>query len=160
MVYAQIRIRPGNWDAQTLLGFWDTNGSCNLGQTTWLCESQQQKKKKKKKKKRTYRIVDFAVPADHRIKLKEIEKRDKNLNLARKLKKLWNMKVNMKDTNCNWCTRYSHQRIGTGTGALEIRGWVESTQTTALFRSARILRRVLESWADLLSLKLLWEAIC
>ena len=22
------------------------------------------------------------------------------------------------DTNCNWCTRYSHQRIGKGTGGL------------------------------------------
>ena len=22
------------------------------------------------------------------------------------------------DTNCNWCTQYSHQRIGTGTGRL------------------------------------------
>ena len=42
------------------------------------------------KKKRTCKIVDFAVPADHRIKLKECEKKDKN---ARELKKLWNMKV-------------------------------------------------------------------
>ena len=31
--------------------------------------------------------MDFAVPADHRIKLKESEK-DKYLDLARKLKKL------------------------------------------------------------------------
>ena len=38
-------------------------------------------------------MVDFAVSADHRIKLKECEKRDKYLNLARELKKLWNMKV-------------------------------------------------------------------
>ena len=45
---------------------------------------------KKKKKERTCRIVDFAVLADHRVKLKESEK-DKDL--ARKLKKLWNMKV-------------------------------------------------------------------
>ena len=37
--------------------------------------------------------MDFAVPADHRIKLKEWEKKDKYLNLARDLKKLWNMKV-------------------------------------------------------------------
>ena len=41
------------------------------------------------KKKRTCKIVDFAVPADHRIKLKECEKKDKYLNLARELKKLW-----------------------------------------------------------------------
>ena len=37
--------------------------------------------------------MDFAVSADHRIKLKESEKKDKYLELARKLKKLWNMKV-------------------------------------------------------------------
>ena len=46
-----------------------------------------------KKKKRTCKIVDFAVPADKRIKLKECEKKDNNLDLARELKKLWNMKV-------------------------------------------------------------------
>ena len=45
------------------------------------------------KKKRTCKIVDFAVPADHRVKLKECEKTDKYLDLDRELKKLWNMKV-------------------------------------------------------------------
>ena len=39
------------------------------------------------------KIVDFTVPTDHRIKLKESEKKDKYLDLARELKKLWNMKV-------------------------------------------------------------------
>ena len=42
---------------------------------------------------RTCKIVDFAVSADHRIKLKEYEKKDKYLDLARELKKLWNMQV-------------------------------------------------------------------
>ncbi len=45
------------------------------------------------KKKRTCKIVDFAVPVDHRINLKKSEKKDKYLDLARELKKLWNMKV-------------------------------------------------------------------
>ena len=44
-------------------------------------------------KKRTCKIVDFAVPADRRIKLKECEKKDKYFDLARELKKLWNMQV-------------------------------------------------------------------
>ena len=48
---------------------------------------------KKKKKKRICKIVDFAVPADHRINLKECEKKDKYLDLARELKNLWNMEV-------------------------------------------------------------------
>ena len=34
-----------------------------------------------KKRKRICKIVDFAVPADHRIKLKESEKKDQYLNL-------------------------------------------------------------------------------
>ena len=37
--------------------------------------------------------MDFAVPADLRVKVKECEKRDKYHDFARELKKLWNMKV-------------------------------------------------------------------
>ena len=43
-----------------------------------------------KKKKRICKIVD---PTDHRINMKESEKKDKYIDLARELKKLWNMKV-------------------------------------------------------------------
>ena len=42
---------------------------------------------KKKKKKRMCKIVDFAVTAEHIINLKEYEKKDKYLDLARELKK-------------------------------------------------------------------------
>ena len=49
-------------------------------------------------KKRICKIVDFAVPADYRINLKECEKKDKYLDLARELKKLWNMKVTIVPT--------------------------------------------------------------
>ena len=48
---------------------------------------------KSTKKKKICKIVDFAVSVDHRIKLKECEKRDKCIDLARQLKKLWNTKV-------------------------------------------------------------------
>ena len=44
-------------------------------------------------------LVDFAVPADHRVKMKENEKIDKYLDFARELKNLWNMRV--KVTNCS-----------------------------------------------------------
>ena len=69
---------------QTPMGLWHTNGSPNLGQNTRPYSNQQQKKKKKK---RTCKIVDFAVPADHGIKLNESEKKAKYLDLARELKK-------------------------------------------------------------------------
>ena len=42
---------------------------------------------------------------------------------------------------------------------LKVGGRVETIQTTALLRTTRILRRVLETWGDLLSLKLQWKTI-
>ena len=41
-----------------------------------------------------------------------------------------------------------------GLEELEVGGRVETIQTTALLRTVRILRKVLETWGDLLSLKL------
>ena len=46
--------------------------------------------------------VDFAVPADHRIKLKECEMKDKYLDQARELKKAVEHESN-DCTNCDWC---------------------------------------------------------
>ena len=37
--------------------------------------------------------MDFDAPMDHRVKFKESEMKDKYQDLARQLKKLWNMKV-------------------------------------------------------------------
>ena len=42
---------------------------------------------------------------------------------------------------------------------LEVGGRVETIQTTALLRTARILRQVLETSWDLVSLKLQWKTI-
>ena len=64
-------------------------------------QEEERKKKERKsteKKRKEFQVyetgfVDFVVPVDHRIKLKECEKKDKYLDLARELKKLWNMKV-------------------------------------------------------------------
>ena len=73
------------------------------------------------KKKRTCWILDFAVLADFTVELKECEKRDKYLDLARELKKkLWNMKVTIMPIVIG--TLGSHQRIGTRTGRLENNG--------------------------------------
>ena len=67
------------------MGLSRTNRSPNLGQKTRPYNNQQ--------KKRTDKIVDFAAPADHRIKLNESEKKAKYFDLTRELKKIWNMKV-------------------------------------------------------------------
>ena len=91
--------------------------------------------------KRTYKIVDFAVPADHRIKLKECEKKNKYLDLLRELKKLWNMQVTIVIGAFGTVTK----GLLYGLEDLEVGRWVETIQTTALLRTARILRRVLET---------------
>ena len=61
------------------MGLWQRDGSPNLGKKTRPNNNQ--------RKKRIYKIVDFAVPAVHRIKLKECEKKDKYLDLVREFKK-------------------------------------------------------------------------
>ena len=62
MVYAQPRVCPEDWDAENPLGFWDINRSSNLGQTTRPNHNQPVKE-------------NFAVLADHRVRLKEIKKK-------------------------------------------------------------------------------------
>ena len=66
MVYAQLRISLGEWE--TFMGFWDTNGSLILGQTTRPSVGQ------KKKKKKARELADFTVTADHRVKKKKAKR--------------------------------------------------------------------------------------
>ena len=103
-------------------------------------------------------IVDFAVPVDHRIILKESEKKDKYLDLARELKKPWNMKVTIVLIVIDAFGTITKGLLK-GLEHLEICGRVETIQTTALLRTARILRRILETWGDLLALKLQCKTI-
>ena len=95
------------------------------------------------KKERTCKIVNFAVPADHRIKLKECEKNDKYLDLARELKKLWNMQVTIIPIVIGAFGTVTKGLLK-GLEDLEVGGRVETIQTTAFLRTARILRRVLD----------------
>ena len=53
------------------------------------------------------KIVNFAVSADHRIKLKECEKTDKYLDLARELKTTMEYEGD-NYTNCDWCFWYGN----------------------------------------------------
>ena len=76
--------------------------------------------------------------------MKESEKKDNYLDLTRELKKLWNMKVTIEPIVIG--------ALGTITKGLlkgledsEVGGRVETIRTTALLKTARILRRVLET---------------
>ena len=111
MVYAQPSICPREWHTKTPMGLWHTHGSPYLSQKTRPYNNQQ------KKKKKICKIVDFAVSADHRIKLKECEKKDKYLDLARELKKTMEYEGD-NYTYFDWSFWYSNWRIIKGTGGL------------------------------------------
>ena len=109
-----------------------THGSPNLGQKIRPYNNQQ------KKKKRIFKIVDFAVPADLRIKLKEREKKDKYLDLAKELKKLWNMKVTIVPIVIGAFGTITKGLLK-GLEDLEVGERVETIKMTALLRTVRIL---------------------
>ena len=85
------------------------------------------------------RTCKIAVLADHRIKLKECEKKDKYLNLAKELKKLWNMTVTLILIVIGVFGTETKDLLK-GLEDLEVGRWVETIQTTALLRMAKILR--------------------
>ena len=75
--------------------------------------------------------------------MKKWEKNDKYQDLARELKKLWNMKVTIVPIVIGAFGTVTKVLLK-GLEDLKVGGRVETIQTTALLRTARILRRVLE----------------
>ena len=80
---------------------------------------------------RTCKIVNFVVQADHRIKLKESEKKDKYMDLAREWRKLRNMKVAIISVVIGAFVRVTKGLLK-GLKYLEVGGIVETIETTAL----------------------------
>ena len=76
--------------------------------------------------------------------MKECEKKVKYLDLARELKKLWNMKVTIVPLVIGAFDTIIKGLLK-GLEDLEVGGRVETIQMTALLRTARIMRRVLET---------------
>ena len=111
------------------------------------------------KKERICKIVDFAVQVEHRVKLKESKKEISIWTcLGNWKKKLWNRKMTIIPIVM---TAFSTVIKGLVQVLedLEIAGRVETVQNTILLRSDRILRRVQETWGELLSLKLQWKSV-
>ena len=85
MLYARPHIYLWKWDGQTPQGFWDTNWTPNLGQTNRPYD--------KRPKKENLQNLGLCSHGWQKNKWKESEKKDKYLDLAKELKKLWNMKM-------------------------------------------------------------------
>ena len=129
----------------TPMRLWHTNGWPNLGQKTRSYNNH------KKKKKRTCKIINFAIPADHRIKLKQNEKK-KYIDLDREWKTLWNIKVTIIPIMIGSFGTVT-KGFWKGMEDLELEGRVVTIQTTILLVTARIMTRVWVTKRDLLLLK-------
>ena len=85
--------------------------------------------------------VDFAVPTDHRVKIKENERIDDCLDLAwahkNTNKKLWNIKLTM----IPFVAVALGTKLGKRLEEQKIRRRIKTIQTTPLLRSAGILRQ-------------------
>ena len=86
-------------------------------------------------------LIDFSIPVHNKM---EIKRRQNT----------WNLQESWKSCEVTMSTWNIPQDIGKETSELEIRGRIKTIQVTALLKSARILRRVLETREDELSLKL------
>ena len=84
--------------------------------------------------------IDFAVPANYGIKLKESEKRTESDG----------------DTNYKWSTRYSHHKNDKGIGGLANK---RKNREHSNDRISKISQNTKESPGDLLSIRLQWKAI-
>ena len=79
--------------------------------------------------------------------------KDKYLDLARDLKKMWSKKVRIVLIVISAFGTIITELLK-DLGDLEVGGRIETIQMTSLLRTARILSRFLETRGDLLSLKL------
>ena len=94
-------------------------------------------------------FLEFTLPADHRVKIKECKK-------IKKKKTLGPCQRTQKAGGSNYyqlCLAPS----GKGLVELEISRRIESTQTAAWLTSARILIKILETKGDLLGLRFQWK---
>ena len=147
MFYTQTRTGPGEWDANI---FWDFEIQIN-----YLIPAGKQDLGIIKKK-RTCWIADFVLLADDWVKIKENETRDKYLDRARELINQQNMKVMVIPVVIS-TDRTIPKGFVRGLEELKIGLLAVIITTKALCRLTRILRRVPETWGELLSLQ--WKNI-
>ena len=100
----------------------------------------------------------FDIPADFKVKIKEKEKKEKYFELAKELRKLWNMKLTVIPVIIG-ALRTVPKGMERRLKELEIGERIDTIQHTALLRSGGILRIVLVTLEDFLSLRLQWKNI-
>ena len=95
-------------------------------------------------KKENFQQCRLCCPGGPQNKSEGMKKKDKYLDLARELKKLWNMKETIVPIVMDALGTIT-KGLSKSLEDLEVGGRVETIQMTALVKTARILRRVLET---------------
>ena len=95
------------------------------------------------KKERICKIIDFPVPGDSRIEVKEKDKIEKYQDLRRELQKIWNVKVKIIPLVVGSLGAIPKQ-FGNRLKQIGITAGTAQFQKTVLLVTARILRKVLE----------------
>ena len=89
--------------------------------------------------------MDFAVPVNHEVKIKENEEIDEYLNLARELEKAEEHEGD-NDASRIWGLVNSHSEHGKVADVLDIGGSIETINIRALLKVTRILEETLLSF--------------
>ena len=131
------------------MGLSHTLGSPNVGQKTRTYNNQQ-------KKLLNCRLCCSSWRQNTTERMQK--KKDKYFDFARELKKLWHMLVTTVPILISAFGTITKGLLK-GQEDLEIGGGAETIQTTTLLRTARTLRKVLETCEVLLSRKLQWKTI-
>ena len=95
-----------------------------------------------KNSKKTH-VVDFAVPADHRIEVSQQRKIENFQDLKRELQKLWNLKISMAPVVIGAFGTIP-KSLEKHRNELNVEINISQMQTTILLNSARITRKVLK----------------
>ena len=148
MVYAQTRTNPEEWDAQNSLGQTDQRNSTRRPDRVLI-----DKERKKERKKENLPYSGFGNPGRPQRENQRKRKERQVFRPWQKTKKSMEHKSDGVIGALGKILRCLMRELE----KLEIRRRVNTIQTTALLRSARILRRVLETWGDLLLLRLQWK---
>ena len=89
--------------------------------------------------------MDFAIQADHKVKIKDGVKIEKYLDLGREQKTVEHESDG--DTNWSWCARNNPQKPGKRLEELEIGGRIKTIQTTN--NIVKISKNIQQSSGDL-----------
>ena len=143
-------ICPGEWDIQTPLEF-DI-------QTDHLISTRRPDLTIINKNRELAKMWTLLFRLTTEQNWKKVKRRTNTMTFFGNWKNLWNMKATVIPFAIGALVRVSMGLVNV-LEDMKLRGRIETIQTISFFRSARILRRVVETWEEWLTPKILWKTV-